>query len=102
MTFAIYQIQESSDSIPFYDVEFNNLIGFLETSDSIMEIVEQIEHKHLDEFHYFIYHRFVSICDYYHSASSCTKVYEYEFIDTEDLQENLRTRIQEHHPELPI
>ena len=100
MTFTIYQIQESPDSIPFYDVEFNNLIGSLETPDSIMEIVEQIEDKRLDEFHYFIFHRFVSIYDYYHSVSSCTKVYEYEFIDTEDLQTNLRNLVQEHHPEL--
>ena len=102
MTFAIYQIKESPNSIPFYDVEFNNLIGSLETPDSIMEIVEQIEDKRLEDFHHLIFHRFESVYAYYNTAHSCTLIYEHEFRDSEDLQTNLRNLIQEQHPELLI
>lgn len=102
MTFAIYQVRTDPESPIFYDVEFNNLIGSLELTDSVTDLIEQIEDKTLEEFHSFIFYRFVSIYDYYYSASSCIKIYEHEFIDTEDLQTNLRNLIQEHRPELLI
>ena len=102
MTFAIYQIRDTPESDIFYDVSFNDLVGSLDISDSIIDIIEQIEDRSLEEFHHCIFSRFISVYDYYHFATSCTQVYEYEFIDTEDLQTNLRNLIQEQHPELLI
>ena len=102
MTFAIYQIRDTPESDIFYDVSFNDLVGSIDISDSIIDLIKQIEDKPIEEFHHCIFNRFISVYDYYHSVSSCTKVYEYEFIDTEDLQTNLRNLVQEHHPELLI
>ena len=102
MTFTIYRIQRAVESSPFYDIEINNLVGSLGISDSIIEIIKKIENQLLDNFHFLIFHRLESVYDCYGAVLSCTVVYEHEFGNSEDLRENLRSLIQEHHPELLI
>ena len=102
MTFAIYQIQESPVSVPFYDISFNDLVGSIEDPQTIEDVITALEDYPTVNFYQLIFSAFVPVQDYHCNAYSCTLVCEFEFLNTDDLQSNLRNRIQDNYPELLI
>ena len=103
MILSIYKVIEEDTGRTFYDLELNNFICALGTEHGLSSAITDIEASGIVTS--LLFQELVSLPTFYANNTinySTIFITSFEFLDSNDLQNQLRSVIESNHPELFI